>query len=106
MIAGATRLGLELAGRLASGDARVVLIEEDEERARAASEELSDATVIHGPVTRQALLEEEDIERVSTFVSVTEDHQTNLVAGLLAKRLGAGRAIVLVDDPALVDLVG
>jgi trk system potassium uptake protein TrkA len=30
----------------------------------------------------------------------------NLVAGLLAKRLGAGRALVLVDNPGLVDLVG
>jgi trk system potassium uptake protein TrkA len=39
-------------------------------------------------------------------VAVTHDHETNLVAGLLAKRLGAGRAIVLVDNPALVDLVG
>lgn len=106
MIAGATRLGLELAARLSSGDARVVLIEEDEERARVASEALSDATVIHGPVTRQALLEEEDIDRVGTFVSVTDDHETNLVAGLLAKRLGAGRAIVLVDNPELVELVG
>ena len=106
MIAGATRLGLELAHRLQSNDARVVLIEPDRERARAAADELSGVTVIHGSPTRQALLEEEDIDRVSTFVSVTDDHQTNLVAGLLAKRLGAGRAIVLVDDPELVDLVG
>jgi trk system potassium uptake protein TrkA len=57
-------------------------------------------------VTDQSLLEEEGIERVSTFVAVTPDHETNLVAGLLAKRLGAGRAVVLVDNPALVDLMG
>ena len=56
--------------------------------------------------TDQSLLQEEEIERVASFVAVTHAHETNLVAGLLAKRLGAGRAIVLVDNPALVDLVG
>jgi trk system potassium uptake protein TrkA len=39
-------------------------------------------------------------------VAVTEEHETNLVAGLLAKRLGAGRAVVMVDNPELVRLVG
>jgi trk system potassium uptake protein TrkA len=67
---------------------------------------LTDALVVCGQVTDPQLLEEEAVDRVSTFVAVTSDHETNLVAGLLAKRLGAGRAIVLVDNPALVDLVG
>ena len=84
----------------------MVVIAEDEESARVASDELARCTVLLGSVTSQGLLEEEEIERVSTFVAVTHDHETNLVAGLLAKRLGAGRAIVLVDNPELVDLVG
>jgi trk system potassium uptake protein TrkA len=62
--------------------------------------------VLRGAVTEQSLLEDEEIERVSTFVAVTDDHETNLVAGLLAKRLGAARAFVLVDNPALVAMVG
>jgi trk system potassium uptake protein TrkA len=106
MIGGAGRIGLELARRLETVGGKTVLIEEDDALAHSASEELTDALVVKGVVTDQALLEEEDIERVSTFVAVTPDHETNLVAGLLAKRLGAGRAVVLVDNPALVDLVG
>ncbi len=106
MIAGAGPIGLELARRLEAGDVRTVLIESDAELAQEASEQLNDALVVKGHATDQALLEEEDIERVSTFVAVTPDHETNLVGGLLAKRLGAGRAVVLVDNPALVDLVG
>ncbi|MEE8475031.1 MAG: Trk system potassium transporter TrkA [Myxococcota bacterium] len=106
MIAGAGRIGLALARRLEALDVKVILIEEDEALAREASEELTEATVIRGVPTDQSLLEEEEIERVASFVAVTHDHETNLVAGLLAKRLGAGRAIVLVDNPALVDLVG
>jgi trk system potassium uptake protein TrkA len=106
MIAGAGPIGLELARRLETADGRTVLIESDEELAQEASEQLSETLVVKGHATDQALLEEEDIDRVSTFVAVTPDHETNLVGGLLAKRLGAGRAVVLVDNPALVDLVG
>jgi len=106
MIAGAGPIGLELARRLETADGRTVLIESDEDLAQEASEQLSETLVVKGHATDQALLEEEDIDRVSTFVAVTPDHETNLVGGLLAKRLGAGRAVVLVDNPALVDLVG
>jgi trk system potassium uptake protein TrkA len=106
MIAGASPIGMQLARRLGKLDVRVVLIEEDEELAHTASEELRKATIVRGSVTSQALLEEEGISRVSTFVAVTDDHETNLVTGLLAKRLGAGRALVLVDNPELVALVG
>jgi trk system potassium uptake protein TrkA len=106
MIAGASPIGMQLARSLGKPDVRVVLIEEDEELAHTASEELRKATIVRGSVTSQALLEEEGISRVSTFVAVTDDHETNLVAGLLAKRLGAGRALVLVDNPELVALVG
>lgn len=106
MIGGASRIGRELARRLARSDVKTVLVERDPDRARAASEELGKALVIRGAVTDPDLLAEEEIDRISTFVAVTDDHETNLVAGLLAKRLGAGRAVVLVDNPALVNLVG
>ena len=106
MIAGASPIGMQLARRLGKLDVRVVLIEEDEQRASTASDELREATIVRGSVTSKALLEEEDIGRISTFVAVTDDHETNLVAGLLAKRLGAGRALVLVDNPELVAVVG
>jgi trk system potassium uptake protein TrkA len=106
MVAGASVTGLALARRLEARDGRVVIIEADAERARRAAEELESALVIHGKVTDRALLEDEEIERISTFVAVTDDHETNMVAGLLAKRLGAGRAFALVDNPALVSLLG
>jgi trk system potassium uptake protein TrkA len=106
MIGGAGQVGLALARRLESRDFEVVLIESEQDRAQRASEELSRALVIHGRVTDQALLEDEEIDQVSTFVALTGDHEANLVAGLLAKRLGAGRAFALVDNPGLVAMVG
>ena len=106
MVAGATSIGLALARRLEEKDARVVLLEADDELARQAASELDHVLVLCGEPTDQALLEDEEIEHVSTFVAVTADHESNLVAGLLARRLGAGRSIVLIDNPAMVSLVG
>ncbi len=106
MVAGASPIGIALAKRLEGRGQRIVLIEGDRDAAQRAADELDETMVIHGKLTEQSLLEDEEIERVSTFVAVTNDHQINLVAGLLAKRLGAGRAFVLLDNPSLVSLVG
>lgn len=106
MVAGAGRIGLSLAQRLEGTESRVVLIEQDPELARAAADQLESALVVRGRATDRALLEEEDVDRVATFVAATPDHEINLVAGLLAKRLGAARAFALVDNPALVNLMG
>jgi len=105
MIAGASSIGVALARRLAKRKQRVVLLEADRQLAEAAADELPDVLVVHGPPTDRALLEDEEIEQVSIFVAVSPDHETNLVAGILAKRLGAARAFALVDNPALVDLI-
>jgi len=106
MVAGATPIGLALAKRLEERDERVVMLEENREAAQAAASLLDHVLVIEGKSTDQSLLEDEEIEQVSAFVALTDDHESNLVAGLLARRLGAGRSIVLVDNPAMVSMVG
>ncbi len=106
MIAGATRIGLDLARRLEGSGSRVTIIDADADRARRAADSLDSALVISGLVTSEKLLHEAEIERVDTFVAVTADHETNLVACLLTKRLGAGRTFALVDNPALANLIG
>jgi trk system potassium uptake protein TrkA len=106
VVAGASSIGLALAKRLESADRRVVLIEEDPVAARRAADELHHVLVIRGRATDQSLLEDEEIELASTFVSVSDDHESNLVSGLLARRLGAGRSIVLIDNPAMASMVG
>lgn len=123
IVAGATPLGLGLARRLERGSdfdsdklgfdewlrrrrpVSVKLIEEDELRAREAQDDLEQTLVVRGCATDQALLEEEDVEQASTFVAATDSHETNLVAALLARRLGAHRTFALVDNPAVASLV-
>jgi trk system potassium uptake protein TrkA len=106
IVSGATRIGLELARRLEAQELQVVLIEQDPESAGHAAEVLQRTLVVRGRATEQALLEEEEIERTSAFVAVSTDFENNLVAGLLARRLGAERAFAVVDNPDLVHLIG
>lgn len=106
VIAGASRIGLALARRLETGEHRVLLIEADPARAQEAADLLQEAVVIRGTATDQTLLEEEEIERASTFVAASDDQEENLVTALLARRLGAARAFAVVDNPALVHLLG
>ena len=106
MIAGATRIGLALAARLEQDGIPVTLIEERDEAARHAAATLSDVLVIRGVPTNQELLGEEGVERAAAFVACTDSHQHNVVASLVARRLGAGHTFALVDDPGLADLVG
>jgi len=106
VIAGATRIGLALAARLEQEHTPVTLFEEHEETARQAAAMLSDTLVIRGTATNHDLLVEEGIERASAFVACTDKHPQNVVACLLARRLGVGHTFALVDDPGLSGLVG
>lgn len=105
IVAGAGWIGLEVARRLEKTNYKVVLFERDAQLAERASDELKDTIVIHGSMTDPAILEEESIEDADTFVAVSSDYENNLVAGLLAKRMGAGRSFVMLDNPSLVHLI-
>ncbi len=106
MIAGATRIGVNLARRLEEMDVPVTLIEGDRDACELAAAELGNTLVIHGSATNRALLREEGAERVDAFVSCTGRHEENVVACLLAGRMGAAHTFALVDNAALSGLVG
>ncbi len=106
MVAGATRIGIELARRLEDRGTSVVLVDERRSACDEAAAKLDKTLVIQGLPTNQDLLEEEGVEAVSAFVGCTGDDEVNVVASLLARRLGAGQTFAVVDNPALRDLVG
>jgi trk system potassium uptake protein TrkA len=67
---------------------------------------LDSTIVVHGGATDRAVLEEEGAERVESFIATTDHHEENVVACLLARRLGAAHTFALVDNPALAGLIG
>jgi trk/ktr system potassium uptake protein len=104
MLAGGGKIGLRLARALAD-KVQVKIIERDRERARKLSEELNHVLVLHGDAANEGLLTEENIEDVDVFCAITNDDEANILSAMLAKRLGAHRALSLINRLAYVDLV-
>ena len=99
-------------GNIASGVAKqledkyqVKLIEGDGEKAKVLAEKLSKTLVFHGDASDQNLLFEEHIENVDVFLSLSADDEANIMSALLAKRLGAKKAMVLIQRMAYINLI-
>ncbi|MGV7962510.1 Trk system potassium transporter TrkA [Photorhabdus tasmaniensis] len=104
MIVGGGNIGAGLALRLEK-DYRVKLIERNQQRATELAELLHDTIVFYGDASDQELLAEEHIEQVDVFIALTNDDEANIMSAMLAKRMGAKKAMVLIQRSAYVDLV-
>ncbi|WP_412971069.1 Trk system potassium transporter TrkA [Glaciecola sp. MF2-115] len=104
MIAGGGLIGAGLAKRLENKH-NVKLIEYNAERAKELSTMLGKTIVFHGDASDSSLLSEENVEQVDAFIAVTNDDEANIMSAMLAKRMGAAKAMVLIQRSAYVDLV-
>lgn len=104
IIAGGGNIGFRLAQKLEKHYS-VKLIDRGIERCQWLSENLGNSIVLQGNVANQELLVEENIEDTDVFIAVTNDDEANIMASMLAKRLGARKVMTLINNPAYVDLV-
>ena len=104
MIAGGGNIGLRLAQAL-EGRYNVKLVEASKRRCEFLAGVLSSALVLNGDVTNEDLLGDEHVDETDLFISVTDDDESNIMAALLAKRMGARRVIALINRRAYADLV-
>ena len=102
---GATREGRQLAQAVEQNYRDVFLIEPDRALATKTAEELDRATVLCGDATNPAVLADARIETADFFVAASDDDQANLMAGLLARRAGARKVMILVNEPSHVPIV-
>lgn len=112
MIVGGGSLGLQLAKALdeieteKGNSYNVKIIEEDLEKCQLLSQNLSSSVlVLHGEMNDQSLFVNEGIANTDLFIAVGADDEDNIMSCLLAKRLGAHRAIALINRPNYLDLV-
>ena len=100
VIAGGGNIGLFLAQELELRYPHLGLkvIEADERRAEMAADRLVRGVVLRGDARDRELLEEANIASCEAVVTVTNDDEVNIMAALLAKRLGCGRALALVNN--------
>ena len=104
MIAGGGRIGKRLAMTLEK-DYQVRIIERDYPACERLAGELSNTLVLHGDATDEDLLDDENIAEMDLFCALTNDEENNIMAALLAKRMGAHKVIALINRRAYVDLV-
>ena len=99
MLIGGGEIGLSVARELERRDIEVILIERDSDRADDLASKLDRTTVLNGDGTNLALLEEEGAGNCDVFITASPDDETNLMAGLLSKRLGCKKVVALVHKP-------
>lgn len=104
MLAGGGNIGKRLAQALESS-CQVKIIERDGDRSRTISEDLDKTIVLMGDAADEELLLEENIENTDVFCALTNDDEANILSSMLAKRLGAGKVMSLINRASYVDLV-
>lgn len=98
-IVGGGVVGEALAHMLVAAQIQVMLIEQDQVQATALADRLPAVTVVHGDGTHVDLLQEEKVGSYGLFVAVTNEDEVNLMASLLARRVGVHRTAALVSRP-------
>jgi trk/ktr system potassium uptake protein len=97
LIVGGKQIGIAVAEALERQGVSVKLIERDVPRCQKISAILNRTIVVHGDGTDQTTLGEANIEGVDAFLALTNDDEDNIIASLLARRLGARKVVALIN---------
>ena len=98
MILGGSAIGYKTSRDLCKHQFNVKLIESDKEKAFEIADDLPGLLVINGDGRNVELLEEEAIEDMDAFISVTGNSETNIMSCLVAKSKGVKKTIALVEN--------
>jgi trk system potassium uptake protein TrkA len=97
LVIGGGRIGYRLAVQLEELSIYCKIIEKNAERCAALAERLNKSVVLHGDGSDQNLLSEENVGDMDIVVTITNDEETNILASLLSRRLGARKTITKIS---------
>ena len=108
VITGGGNVGLFLAQQLEASrpDVSITIVESNPERARFVADKLARTVVLNGDARDPEIHEEAGLRAAEAIVCVTNDDEVNIMAALLAKRLGCPQALTLVNNNAYAPLLG
>lgn len=106
MIIGGGRIGFYLAKELLAAGMDVKIIDSDYAQCEFLSEQLPEATVLHGDGTSQSLLLEEGIEHMDAVVGLTGIDEENIVISLYADRTTKAKVITKINRDSYENIVG
>ena len=102
VIAGAGEVGTHLAKMLSNEEQNIVLMDQDGKKLEQASHHL-EVLPIEGSPTLLSDLERAHVAGADLFVGVTPDEATNVMACMLAKRVGARHTIARINNPEYLE---
>lgn len=108
MIAGGGNIGLRLARILEAeyrGKYQVKIVDAVKKRCEYLAQELSHTLVLAGDATDESILGGEHVNDMDLFIALTSDDEDNIMASLLAKKMGARRVIALINRRAYGELM-
>ena len=102
VIAGGGNIGLYVARSLEEREnrVRVKIIEATRDRAVSIADELRKTVVLHGDALDQEIMVEAGIDKADLLVTLTNDDQVNILASVMAKRLGCKTNLALLNNPS------
>lgn len=103
MFIGGSRLAIAAAKFLQS-HINVKIFEKNEEKCYKLNEELKNTIIINHDGTDINLLIEEDLKNMDAFVAVTGESETNILACVLAKKLGVKKTIAEVENNDYIEI--
>ena len=98
MILGGGKIAYNTAKKLSEKKIRVSLIEINKEKAIQLAEKLPDVMIINGDGRNLELLEEENLNSMDAFISVTGNSETNIMSCLMANSKNINKTIALVEN--------
>lgn len=102
VIAGAGEVGTHLAKMLSNEEQNIVLMDQDGKKLERASHHL-EVLPIEGSPTLLSDLERAHVAGADLFVGVTPDEATNVMACMLAKRVGARHTVARINNPEYLE---
>jgi trk/ktr system potassium uptake protein len=96
LIIGGGRIGFRLAMLLEEKSIHCKIIDNNPDRCSMLAEKLNKTVVLCGDGSDQGLLAEENIQEMDVVVTLTDDEETNVLASLLATRMGARKSITQI----------
>ena len=97
LIVGAGNIGYRLARNLEEKAIYCKIIERNSDRCAVLADGLNKAVVLCGDGSDQELLAEENIQDMDVVITLTSDEETNILASLLATRMGAKKSITRIS---------
>jgi trk system potassium uptake protein TrkA len=102
VIAGGGNIGLYVARALETRqrNTKIKMIEASRDRAVAIADELKRSVILNGSALDQTILTEADVGEADTMVALTNEDEVNILASVMAKKLGCRRNLSLLNNPS------